>query len=276
MKTFWIRALTALFFVAVMVGGIFWNKYSYFALFNFIVFGCLWEFYHLINLHLKNKNLTPVNPYLPIILGNGIFILSIIFALKNFSIMVYAIVFPLLLFIFIFQLFSKNQTFEHSAFSMLGLIYISLPFSLLNFFAIEGEEYFAGKVFGILFLVWANDTMAYIVGSVIGKNKLFEIISPKKTREGTLGGIAFCIFGGWLVSNYNSDFTSAEWMTIAGIIAVFGTFGDLTESLLKRFAGVKDSGNILPGHGGFLDRFDSFIFAIPFIAAYLFLKNFWY
>ena len=129
-------------------------------------------------------------------------------------------------------------------------------------------------IFGIMVLIWVNDTMAYITGSLLGKKKLIENISPNKTITGTLGGIVFCIVASVIISKYFSHrYSLVDWIAIGTIVAVFGTIGDLAESLLKRTAGVKDSGRIMPGHGGLLDRFDSFIFVIPFVFLYLCLTG---
>jgi len=124
---------------------------------------------------------------------------------------------------------------------------------------------------GFFLLIWANDSGAYIVGSLVGKNKLFERISPKKTWEGFLGGGFFALMFAWLISYFVTEISLIDWLVVALITFVFGTFGDLIESLLKRMVKVKDSGNILPGHGGILDRFDSMIIAAPMVFIYLVL-----
>ena len=124
-------------------------------------------------------------------------------------------------------------------------------------------------VAGILFLTWANDSFAYIVGSKIGKTPFFLRISPKKTWEGTIGGAVFCMLTAGIIAQFFTQLSLLDWLVVGAIVAVFGTIGDLVESLLKRSVGVKDSGSFMPGHGGFLDRFDAFIFCIPFVYFYL-------
>ena len=124
-------------------------------------------------------------------------------------------------------------------------------------------------IFGVLLLIWSNDTGAYLVGSQLGRHKLMPRISPKKTWEGFVGGVIIAQLIGWAISTYIKDFSLQDWLIIAGITSVFGTMGDLVESMLKRSFDVKDSGSLLPGHGGFLDRFDAFIFLLPFVAAYM-------
>ncbi len=158
----------------------------------------------------------------------------------------------------------------------LGLLYITLPVLMMIDFRESGNLYngnFAfnelGKVLpcGIIFSIWINDTMAYIVGSFIGKTP-FSKISPRKTWEGTLGGAVLCIIVIALLGMWYKIYSVTNWIFIAFLCAFFGTIGDLLESKLKRMAGVKDSGTLMPGHGGFLDRFDSLLVAIPFVWVY--------
>ena len=128
-------------------------------------------------------------------------------------------------------------------------------------------------VFGLLALTWMNDTGAYLVGSQIGKHKLFPRISPKKTWEGSTGGVVFTFVLAYILSLLFDDLRLVDWMFLAAIVGTFGSIGDLIESMLKRSLKIKDSGNLLPGHGGILDRFDAFIFLLPFAAAYLLLLD---
>jgi phosphatidate cytidylyltransferase len=159
--------------------------------------------------------------------------------------------------------------------------YITLPFVFITKISFGVNDYNPKIIIGLFILIWTNDTFAYIVGKSIGKHKLFEKISPKKTIEGFFGGLIFAIFAGYLISMYLikpsaqfSDKSILIWMIIAAIVGVIGTIGDLIESKFKRIAGVKDSGKIMPGHGGVLDRLDSVIFVAPFI--FLFYKILYY
>ena len=157
----------------------------------------------------------------------------------------------------------------------LGLIYITLPIVLLmvmrmNNFDDYTDNYLKVLPCGIIFSIWINDTMAYIVGSFIGKNPLSKI-SPKKTWEGTIGGMILCVLVITLIGRATGFFTWQDWLAISLICAITGTLGDLLESKIKRMAQVKDSGTLMPGHGGFLDRFDSFLVATPFVFLYYFL-----
>lgn len=180
----------------------------------------------------------------------------------------------LLLLMPVVALFQKQQTMESLAFMFYGILWIVVPFSLLNYYPAMlqgGEDKYLLLAFFIF--VWANDTFAYCVGSLIGKHPFFERISPKKTWEGTVGGglltiVAACFFP-MLFPALPLD--RIEWLFFALIVVVFGTLGDLVESMFKRYTGVKDSGGILPGHGGILDRFDSTIMALPFVTLYLIL-----
>ncbi len=161
-------------------------------------------------------------------------------------------------------------------YSLYGFVYITLPIGLLialrNLYGIEVQDDHRdlGKVLplALIFSLWINDTMAYIVGSLIGKTQMTKI-SPKKTWEGTIGGIILCVIVMYFVGSIMS-LDSADSTSIAFLSAITGTFGDLFESKLKRMAGVKDSGHIMPGHGGFLDRFDSLLFAVPFVWLYVY------
>jgi phosphatidate cytidylyltransferase len=135
----------------------------------------------------------------------------------------------------------------------------------LNDSKIEDSE----LLIGFFIILWSNDVFAYIVGSLIGRAKLYERVSPKKTWEGTIGGITFSIVAAFIISRFFLSIDTTNWLALGFLISIFATLGDLIESLLKRQAGVKDSGNIMPGHGGILDRFDGVIFAIPVVYIYL-------
>jgi phosphatidate cytidylyltransferase len=173
------------------------------------------------------------------------------------------------------QLVKKIHPVSYRLVSLSGLVYITLPVVLLLYLrlgtGITSDDNFL-KVLpcGIIFSIWINDTMAYITGSLIGKTSLSKI-SPKKTWEGTRGGALLCVVTSVLTGNETGYYHLKDWVVIASCCAVFGTFGDLIESKLKRMANVKDSGTLMPGHGGFLDRFDSLLVATPFVALYYFL-----
>jgi phosphatidate cytidylyltransferase len=153
----------------------------------------------------------------------------------------------------------------------MATIYIGVPFAILLWISMDSNVYLPGRVAGLLFLTWANDSGAYISGKLFGKYPLMKRISPKKTWEGFIGGLIFAIlFAFALTYMPYTDLQITHWCVLALIVSVFGPIGDLVESLLKREKQAKDSGSLLPGHGGFLDRFDAFIFHLPFCAIYLF------
>ena len=176
---------------------------------------------------------------------------------------------------FIVELFrKKDDTAGNIAYSILPVIYIVVPFSSLNFFFNPGLHGTLSRYFiplGFFLLLWTNDIFAYLTGLAIGRHKLFERLSPKKTWEGTFGGLVFSVLMAWGISFYIQDLSLVEWIVMALIIVIFGTLGDLSESMLKRKFAVKDSGRILPGHGGVLDRFDAMMFSAPAVCCYLFI-----
>jgi phosphatidate cytidylyltransferase len=151
----------------------------------------------------------------------------------------------------------------------LGIIYVALPFSLMHVAVFSQGVYLFPIVFGFLFILWANDTGAYFAGTAFGKTKLFERISPKKSWEGSLGGsiLAFVMAG--VMAHFFPQLPAWHWMIMAVIVVIAGTYGDLVESLFKRSIDIKDSGSLIPGHGGFLDRFDGLLLSMPFVSCFL-------
>jgi phosphatidate cytidylyltransferase len=177
----------------------------------------------------------------------------------------------------------QDKPFDSLAHTFFPLIYTTLPFSLFPFAAFSrhglesllphgGIAFSPGIIIGFFMLIWTNDTGAYLAGISFGRTRLMERISPKKTWEGFIGGLIAAVLVAWLLSRWFGVITTMEWIAVSVIISIAGTYGDLIESMLKRSAGVKDSGNILPGHGGFLDRFDSTIISFPLV--YLFISLF--
>jgi phosphatidate cytidylyltransferase len=181
---------------------------------------------------------------------------------------------PLIGLIFILELFfNDDQHVRNIGVTLSGLIYIALPLSLINFFynpaLSQGVSY--NEILIVFFAVmWINDTAAYLVGSSFGKHKLWERISPNKTWEGLFGGLIFGLLAVFILSKFYTIFAPLEWMVFGFLVIVFGTLGDLVESMFKRSLFIKDTGEILPGHGGILDRFDGVLIAIPFVYVYLF------
>jgi phosphatidate cytidylyltransferase len=255
------RIITAIVFVAAMLGGVFGGKLAFQILCTLITAGCLWELMGLLLPEEKGKS---IRQTIGLTFG-----LATSFATSiDFGIILTLYFLPILMFLTLaLELFSTSKTpFANVGSYLIGAFYISLPFVLLQHIAksYSLHDYSPLRVFGLLLLIWTNDTMAYFIGSQLGRRKLFERISPKKTWEGTIGGGILTVLVAWGLSFIIKDFTQTQWLVLGAVAAIFGTLGDLVESMLKRSIGVKDSGNLLPGHGGLLDRFDAFIFALPF------------
>lgn len=268
------RLLTAIIFVVIMIVGHYTGPYTFSALFLLIALGCLWEFFGLtLDLHTRRDR---VRKILGMALGILPFALVTTLSLMkisdpaNFISLASLLFSPFVFTIFIYELYSHSrEPFANIAFMILGLFYIGIPFALVNFIAYDGEEFLNRVVFGLLVLTWVNDTGAYLIGSLLGKTPLFPRISPNKTWEGSTGGFLTTIVTGCILSLIFTEVPLGQWVGLGVIVAIFGSLGDLVESMLKRSVKVKDSGNLLPGHGGLLDRFDAFIFVVPFAAAYL-------
>lgn len=259
------RIIAGLIGAALMLGSICLSEWSYFFLFFSICFLALREFYNL----LRFADIKP-NMFFGTLSGMMIFTLIFLIEKQILNFTFYFLLFPFLFLLFLFELFRKNEKpFVNIAFTFLGNIYIALPFALLNVSAFRNGEYNYRIVLGILLLLWSNDIGGYFSGMIIGKNKLFFRVSPKKTWEGTIGGALFGIFTSLILSVFFKDLSVIQWLILASIIVVIGSYGDLVESLLKRSLAIKDSAQTIPGHGGFLDRFDGLLLSAPFIAAFL-------
>lgn len=268
------RGVTALIFGIVMLGGIYGGPYAFVCLFALITGLCLWEFFDIVLS--KNRRTDLIRRFLGMGLGLTPFILASVLQLElvsdksTFIAISTLLLFPFIFSAFIYELYTRSeQPFANVAFIVLGMAYIGVPFALLAFIAFEDGFFYANTVFGLLVLTWFNDTGAYMLGSRIGKTPLFPRISPKKTWEGAAGGAAAAFLGAFLVCSVFRELRLTDWFVLAAIVTVFGNLGDLVESMLKRSAHIKDSGSLLPGHGGLLDRFDAFIFLLPFATAYL-------
>jgi phosphatidate cytidylyltransferase len=166
--------------------------------------------------------------------------------------------------------YDARTVFKSWGATLFGLAYISIPLSLLPFLAFAGGNYQFEILMGIFIIIWFYDTFAYITGVSLGRTRLFPSVSPKKSWEGAAGGTFFTIGAALLLSKLFGILTTGQWINLGIIVVITGTLGDLMESALKRNAGVKDSGELMPGHGGFLDRFDSFLFSVPFVFTYLY------
>lgn len=281
-QTFRTRALTAIVFVVVMLFGLLWNQWSFLALFSVIHFGCWVEYQKLVGL-IDNDytQITPLHKYGMIFAGWGIvlWMTDSSYQIGNISVHVTGWwIFSISFIVFVLGEFILSKSIKPRlwAHSILGLVYISLSWGLMmRLWGNLHQTVFAGENWTtpvlLIASIWINDTMAYLVGSMIGRTPLSPV-SPKKTWEGTIGGAILAVLAVVLIGFYAFHFSIAPLVIISLTAAIAGTLGDLFESKLKRLADVKDSGQIMPGHGGFLDRFDSLLLATTtvWIIFYLF------
>ena len=272
LKDIVVRALTGIAFIGILISAISWNQYSTAAL--FFIFSCIgtYEFYRI----LMGKELSH-NLRSGIVANIWVYlILAAVSIIDSIDLYYIALIIPLAVILILQELFAKDDIpYQNISSTLFALLYITVPFASLNYLSFNGDLYDKiglstnwNLLIGFFIILWTNDSMAYLTGRLIGRTKLFERVSPKKTWEGFVGGVAFAVVAGYLFG-YFTDSSTFHWMIMAVIIGVFGTLGDLTESLLKRSGNVKDSGTIFPGHGGVLDRFDGILLSAPLIIVYL-------
>jgi phosphatidate cytidylyltransferase len=279
LNNFFRRTVTGAGIVIFILGGFWLHPVSFFVTGLILLAGGQYEYYRMV----KNNGSYP-QVVAGMLTGIACYILATLVSLE-----IIPSKYLLLLILFfvvstIIELYRKQEKpFDSLAHTWFSIIYVAVPFSLMPFSAFghtglssilpHAEIIFSpGIIIGFFALVWANDTGAYLSGVTIGRHKLMERISPKKTWEGFFGGVVLAIVAAWLLSGLLGVVGRTQWVIIAIIVSFAGTYGDLAESMLKRSVGVKDSGSIMPGHGGFLDRFDSTIFSFPLV--YLFIALF--
>lgn len=263
-----VRTLSGIVYIALLVTATLFSEISFIFLFGLFLFISVLEF----------CNLTRQQRLLPLAMAATGFVLFAVFisrdSLYNLVLTIAALFVSVLL---VYDLFNKGMPAQKDRPARLVILtgYIIIPFLLLIRLPYMGGIFNPYIIIGIFILMWTNDTFAYIVGKTMGRTKLFERISPKKTVEGFAGGFAFALLGSYIISLFPVfGLSTLLWMVTAAILVITGTLGDLIESRFKRNAGVKDSGTIMPGHGGILDRLDSIIFAIPFL--FLFYQIIYY
>ena len=261
------RIITGLLGSAAIITGVAINEWTYCAVFFIICLFTLLEFYKLAGL----DGLVP-QTWFGTLCGVAIYLLSFFIERGSISYRFYFLIFPIVSCVYMIKLYKKfeRKPFTNIAFTFLGIVYVAIPFALLNVAVFDDNRTYNFEIMvGSLFILWASDTGAYFAGTFLGKRKLFERISPKKSWEGFFGGAVLALIFAYGMSVYLNTLSLLQWMIIAVIIIIGGTFGDLVESLLKRSIEIKDSGTSIPGHGGFLDRFDGLLISAPFIVAYL-------
>ena len=288
------RSISGAIYILLLIASILYSTESFFILFGLFLVIAIYEF----------CNLTQINKVLPLIAGTLLYCtitlishynkitaatvndylgtnIEITVNIQQLNAILLAITLVVSVKCILFLFYDNVQKISTSSKYLYLFGYIILPFVFITKISFGIKDYNPKIIIGLFLLIWTNDTFAYIVGKSIGKHKLYERISPKKTIEGFFGGILFAILAGYLISKYyikaNPEFSSQSiliWTSIAAIVGVFGTIGDLIESKFKRIAGVKDSGNIMPGHGGVLDRLDSVIFVAPIIFLFYQILNY--
>ena len=288
MKNFITRTITGILFVSIMVTGICLRGDAMILLFALITGLTLWEFTGLVNEHVAD---TTVNRFITTAAGVYLFLA---FAGYCTGIVPPSAFIPYLLtliYLFISELYLKQKNpIQDWAYTMLSQLYVALPFSMINVLSFQADP-LTGQIayhwllpMSVFIFLWANDTGAYCTGSLFGRHKLFPRVSPGKTWEGSIGGAVIVLIIAAVISYFagsdaslstlNAQLSTFKWLGLGLVVVFFGTWGDLVESLFKRTLGIKDSGNILPGHGGMLDRFDSSLMAIPAAVIYLYTLQF--
>ncbi|TRX12159.1 phosphatidate cytidylyltransferase [Flavobacterium gawalongense] len=288
------RGISGAIYIILLLASILYSTESFFILFGIFLIIAVYEFCNLIQIHklfpilfgtVLYTTVTLVSHYNKITTDtiNQVFNTNLEISINIQQLDVVLLVIALVVSIkcILFLFYDNIQKISTSSKYLYLLGYIILPFVFITKISFGIYDYNPKIIIGLFILIWTNDTFAYIVGKSMGRTKLFEKISPKKTIEGFLGGIVFAIFAGYLISKYyikaNPEFSDRSiliWTSIAVIVGIAGTIGDLIESKFKRIAGVKDSGNIMPGHGGILDRLDSAIFVAPIIFLFYQILNY--
>ncbi|UAM98588.1 phosphatidate cytidylyltransferase [Polaribacter litorisediminis] len=254
------RIFSGIVYILTFISAVLFSKESYIILISIFGFLSIWEFSRMIKLKtyasylffsillflmLKRQESYAVVVILAITIGSSLFLM--------------------------YQLFLKKEIGFSNERAKLGISirYVILAMCFLVLLPFHEDRFHPYLMIGILSIIWINDSFAFLIGKNFGKNKLFPSVSPKKTIEGFFGGLVFSLIGALLISKFNVDFSMTNWLIIGLIVSSMGTIGDLVESKFKRQAGIKDSGNIMPGHGGILDRLDSLLFVAPFVYLYI-------
>ncbi len=279
MNIFFRRTLTGAWIVLFVLGGFWLHPVSFFVTGLVMLIGTQYEYYLMIKRTGVKPQMVP-----GILSGVTAYTISTLIASGIIPKNSFLILIPIMLMIMVVELYRKQEKpFDSLAHTFFSVLYTAVPFSMFPFSAfsrsglnsllpVDNFLFSPGIIIGFFLLLWANDTGAYLAGVSVGRHKLMERISPRKTWEGFFGGIVLAALTAWLLADWLGVVDRTHWVIIALIISVAGTYGDLVESMLKRSLDVKDSGNIMPGHGGFLDRFDSAIISFPLV--YLFISLF--
>ena len=266
------RTVSGSAFVVGVIGSIIIGAYACAVMMLVFILWSMIEYYNIVV-----KDCIQIGKYIGLLSGVFLFVAGFFYAQNMVSGRIFTFLIPLIVLIFISQLYSTNpHSFLAIAKLVFGILYIALPFTLFTgmmFPSLDATldvecQYTPHILLGFFILLWTNDTFAYLTGMLFGRRRLFERISPKKSWEGFFGGLICTVFMSLLISIIFPIIAYYHWMAVSAIIVVFGVYGDLVESLFKRNMKIKDSGSFLPGHGGILDRFDSVFLAVPMVFFY--------
>lgn len=270
MKNLLIRTITGILFVLILAGAILWNSWSLAAIFLLTAIVSYTEFVKIYSGRERNPGLAS-----GLIAGILVYLLLLFFSKGFLSILAPILIIPLFTVLMAAEVLKKSGNSPvNTALTLFGVIYIFVPFAFTSFLVNDFSDpgvFTPLPLLGIFILIWVNDIFAYLGGLTAGRQKLYERISPKKTWEGTISGIVFTVIASYPISLLIKSILFTDWIILSVIISVFGIFGDLFESMMKRNNQLKDSGSILPGHGGLLDRFDAFLFSMPAATVYILL-----
>ena len=276
MKNLVQRTITGVLFVAILVGGILFSPLTFGLLFMLITALSVWEFARLVN----QRADVAVNPFITTLGGVYLFLAIYCYCTEATDARIFIPYLLILIYLLISELYLKQPSpMNNWAYSLMSQLYVALPFALLCVLAFQRNavesdsspiSFNAILPLSVFIFNWSNDTGAYCTGMLFGRHRLFERISPKKSWEGSVGGGIISVIVSLVMAHFFPFLSTLQWVGFALVVVVFGTWGDLVESLLKRQLGIKDSGNILPGHGGMLDRFDSTLLAVPAVVLYLY------
>jgi phosphatidate cytidylyltransferase len=267
LNNFVTRTISGAVFVVVVIGSILLNKYVFAGLMMVFIVWAMLEFYEII---IRKGALAA--KVIGLLNGVFLFVAGFLYAQNIVTATIFAYLIPLTILLFMGQLYSRdNYSFRTITCTLTSITFIAAPFALLNglAFPAAGGTYYPKILLGFFVLLWSNDTFAYLTGMKFGRRRLFERISPQKTWEGFFGGLVCTLALSLPVARFCGYMPFYHWMAVSAIIVVFGVYGDLIESLLKRNLKIKNSGRFLPGHGGILDRFDAMLFAAPMVYFYL-------
>jgi phosphatidate cytidylyltransferase len=281
LSNFFKRTFTAFWIVLFILGGFWLHPISFFITGLILLAGTQYEYY----LMIRNTGVRP-QMITGIITGLSAYVISTLIASGLFPESSFLILIPVMSVIMVIELYRKQEKpFDSLAHTFFSVLYTAVPFSMFPFAAFSRPdsyrdgldsllahgtiEFSPGIILGFFILLWANDSGAYLTGMTFGRHRLMERISPKKSWEGFFGGLVIAAAIAWLLSGWLGILDKKGWIIVSVIVSIAGTYGDLVESMLKRSIGVKDSGTIMPGHGGFLDRFDSVIISFPLVYLYI-------